>query len=110
MLTALSNKPAATTSQKNQVLKTGPPKRGVQPASSRFKKSNSQQLLFNAESDVLSRRDGIPSVIHQLRQTYARSSHKLSSAVPIKQSGAALVIVTHDTRLKDMIDNKITIS
>jgi len=27
-----------------------------------------------------------------------------------KQSGAALVIVTHDTRLKDMIDNKITIS
>ena len=27
-----------------------------------------------------------------------------------KQSGAALVIVTHDTRLKDMIENKITIS
>ena len=27
-----------------------------------------------------------------------------------KQSGAALIIVTHDTRLKDMIDNKITIS
>ena len=27
-----------------------------------------------------------------------------------KQSRAALVIVTHDTRLKDMIDNKITIS
>ncbi len=27
-----------------------------------------------------------------------------------KQSGAALVIVTHDTRLKDMIDHKITIS
>ncbi len=27
-----------------------------------------------------------------------------------KQSGAALVIVTHDNRLKDMIDNKITIS
>lgn len=27
-----------------------------------------------------------------------------------KHSGAALVIVTHDTRLKDMIDNKITIS
>lgn len=27
-----------------------------------------------------------------------------------KQSGAALIIVTHDTRLKDMVDNKITIS
>lgn len=27
-----------------------------------------------------------------------------------KQSGAALIIVTHDTRLKEMIDNKITIS
>lgn len=27
-----------------------------------------------------------------------------------KQSGAALIIVTHDTRLKGMIDNKITIS
>jgi len=27
-----------------------------------------------------------------------------------KKSGAALVIVTHDTRLKDMIDHKITIS
>ena len=27
-----------------------------------------------------------------------------------KQSGAALIIVTHDTRLKDIIENKITIS
>ena len=27
-----------------------------------------------------------------------------------KHSGAALIIVTHDTRLKEMIDNKITIS
>ena len=27
-----------------------------------------------------------------------------------KQSGAALIIVTHDTRLKEMIDHKITIS
>ncbi len=27
-----------------------------------------------------------------------------------KHSGAALVIVTHDTRLKEMVDNKITIS
>lgn len=31
-------------------------------------------------------------------------------SIQAKQSGAALVIVTHDTRLKDMIDNKITIS
>jgi len=31
-------------------------------------------------------------------------------SIQAKQSGAALVIVTHDTRLKEMIDNKITIS
>ena len=41
----------------------------------RLKKSNSQ-LIFNGESDVLSRKDGIPSVVHQLRQTYAQSSKR----------------------------------
>ena len=35
-----------------------------------MKKSNSQ-LVFNGEDDVLSHRDGIPSVAHQLRKTYA---------------------------------------
>ena len=45
--------------------------------------------MFNGEGDVLPRADGIPSVAHQLRQTYARSSIYRSSSSTVQFAAAA---------------------
>jgi len=56
-----------------------------------------------------------PSVILADEPTSALDDKNCESVLQLlstqaKHSGAALVIVTHDTRLKDMVHNKITIS
>ena len=43
-------------------------------------KKSSSQLVFNGEVDVVPKADGIPSIAHQLRQTFARNSMYRSSS------------------------------